>query len=120
MKNWIKDRLAWIDNNVNLIKGYNNIPSTITDRKGNFIIYPNPFSENLNVVYKVEFGENFTFTMFNIFGQKVYGSQIIRAAEDLYNYTFDKNILSNLAPGIYLLTISENGTITYHQKLIKN
>jgi len=84
--------------------------STNNNVKNNFLIYPNPFKENISVSCSMEL-KNYKFILMNSLGQIVMEKTIMNSFEnDLF--------LNNLSKGIYFYKI-EGNSILQTGKLIK-
>ena len=92
---------------------------TIIDSKGNItneglIVYPNPFTAQLNLVFKGE-SEDAILEIIDYAGRIVVHRKIIISKKN--NLTI--NNLENLSKGVYIIRVISSGQI-YTKKLIKN
>jgi hypothetical protein len=98
MKNWIKDRAAWIDTN---IPGSTCL-SPVNDKDATFTFllraYPNPAIEEVNIEVRNERSERLTLEIFSYTGQLVYNKQL--PGEPL---VIEK---IRLQPGAYLIKVT--------------
>ncbi len=78
----------------------------------NFLIYPIPASEQLNVVAKNVRFENATFTLRNTLGMPVYTREHI-------NENASQIITSGMAPGMYILEIKNKGNLVTQKIIIE-
>ena len=78
----------------------------------NFAVYPNPTSNVLNIQYNGMSGEDVSFELVNMVGNKVYSRNL---SEVDANLRLD---VSNLARGVYFYVIKADGVITSSKKLI--
>lgn len=78
----------------------------------NFLIYPNPAKEIINIKLEVSNGEQATISISNILGEVV-GSSVF---ENSNNITLKTN---NLTSGIYLVTVSNQGKQSTQKLIIK-
>lgn len=93
------------------------IATSINDIKNNtfsLTTSPNPFQQNIDVVFNSASIGKVEIALWDITGKKVYQTQVLKDA-----ITLQQNIQSsNLTSGIYVLSIiSEAGIV--HQKLVK-
>jgi hypothetical protein len=75
-----------------------------------FVISPNPASEQLQVSFKQSFKTRISITIYNSMGSKVQ-SQVLKSENEKVN-------ISNLTPGIYFVSADSEGAIIARQKLI--
>ena len=78
----------------------------------NITIYPNPIRDLLNIDYKTTSGTA-VLTVFHVSGKQIINQPL---AEDA---SYHQVNLSNLADGVYLLTIQEAGKLPYTERVIK-
>jgi hypothetical protein len=84
---------------------------------GNIMVYPNPFSEVLNVnVQAKDYIDELTLEIFSLYGQKVASSQ----KKNIFGEIQFVTDLSHLSSGMYLLIIRENGKQVFSKKIIRN
>lgn len=79
--------------------------------KPGFLVYPNPFSDNLNIRIPENIKGNYTFKVTDLTGKLIYTQQKSEAVSFVWNG-------SSLPRGIYILTFENNGKIIA-QKVIK-
>lgn len=94
------------------------VSSPITNLfKGSIHLYPNPFSERINLsVHPKNNIDKLEFEVFNFMGQKIYSTQFFNVIGN-----FKEQIeMSFLNPGMYLISIKENGNQVYTKKIIKH
>lgn len=89
---------------------YYNSVEKLNANEGNYILYPNP-THNAVTISWGEHKEKLTIRLRNTLGQVVYESTTSGTS---------KNIEFNLAKGVYLLEIEEEGNNVFVQKLIVN
>lgn len=84
---------------------------------GNILVYPNPFSNVLNVNVQAKNNiDELTLEIFSLYGQKVASAQKKNFFGEI---KFEVN-LSHLSIGMYLLIIRENGKQVFSKKIIRN
>ena len=83
----------------------------------NVLVYPNPFNDVLNITVNCNHPVDLlSYEIRNLQGQMMHSFQS-KNNFGLINHEFD---LSNLASGIYFISVSENGNPPYSRKIIKN
>ena len=112
MKNWINQRLVFLDNEW---------PGQITNTthllaSNRCAVYPNPFSDELTVYFNSEIDGSIEVDIYNINGVllKNYQSTVQSGSMKL-DFTGNNRLL----PGIYLLKIKQNNRILMTEKVIK-
>ena len=89
---------------------------TILLSPGNIFIYPNPFSDILNITVQAKRNiDELNVEIINLYGQKL-TSTINKNVFGEFKIETD---LSNLPSGMYLLIVKENGKQVYSKKMIK-
>ena len=78
--------------------------------ESDFIVYPNPFSEQLNVILPENIKGDYTFKVIDLTGRTVYTK-----IQNEISFTWDS---SDLSKGVYMLSIENNGT-AIAKKVIK-
>lgn len=98
---------------------------TFADQKNtkpsSVVIYPNPVSEKINIEYHIDCSSDLLLELRNIKGKSCYKKNVTRlnVDQDTFSFTIDNEIISQLSPGVYFLSISsENNSIT--KKVIVN
>src|SRR5690606_19017004 len=76
----------------------------------NFVVYPNPFSEQINVVLPEGIEGNYTFEVTDMIGRIVYANN---QSERLFSWNS-----ASLSKGVYILSIENNGQKIF-KKVIK-
>ena len=73
-------------------------------------VYPNPFSDETTVTYRLERDESVSLRVFDIVGQEVSvladGSQIQKAGEHEYKLS---SAATGMSPGIYFISLTAGG-----------
>lgn len=113
LKSWVSKRSAWLDNNVpgfcNSI-GLNEIPFS----GNNFSVYPNPFSDILNVEFIMSKTEKVKIDVINIIGQNVLSVKDEDKSKGECSESVD---LNGLIPGSYLLRLEIDGQVSFKKVL---
>lgn len=108
LKNWFRNRLAWLDNNIPGIC----YPSQIDDvEKSFFAVYPNPFNNSFNLQFR-ESGA-FQIKLMTIDGRCVYLKSLNSNSSQMISIPTE-----SFSNGIYLLAIIGKNKV-YYQKLLK-
>jgi subtilisin-like proprotein convertase family protein len=114
MKNWIKGRLTWMDNN---LPGSCNEVGTENEKIAVSAVnaYPNPFREGFNINYFLRNSTSVSIELYNSLGIKVrqiYEGQMVSG--------FHNNAINtqDLAAGLYMVVLKAEGKI-FNVKLIK-
>ena len=114
MKQWINQRLNWMDTN---LPGICSILGNQTLYKENgFSVYPNPVAETLNIRTAQLLSNNATVTVYDAFGKVVILQKISTANDDNHTLTID---LKTIQKGFYFVKISDNGVEIGVEKIIK-
>ena len=81
-----------------------------------FRVYPNPFSEQLNIVYSLPNHGKITIKLLDMMGRTVLSKETLNSSSEINNIQLD---LSSIKNGTYIIQlISKDGVMT--QKAIKN
>jgi hypothetical protein len=118
-KTWLTNRLLWIDNNIS--KLYYPIAdiSSFTISNNDFDLYPNPFSNNINIKFQLRNPGNYYFELNDTYGRKISSSSHITYNQGENSYLFNDASIANLPKGLYILSVIESGNIVHQSKLIK-
>ena len=108
-KNWISERLTWMDNNILLLEDE---PYLILNE---FRVYPNPTVRMLNIIFYSDLNIDFKVTLIDILGE-----HFMLDSQFSFSGIYTKEIdLNGFAKGIYLLSLETNdGIININKKLI--
>lgn len=115
LKNWIRDRITWMDSQIQAIVEVTGT-NDVKENRMQMITYPNPFVESVHFKYLMEENGNVEIYMINSTGQKVYQN-----VEYVYSGIYTKKIEFDLplAQGIYVYKILIDGKLRSTGKLIK-
>ena len=111
LRNWISQRLAWLDAN---------IPGIITaveeENKGERVTaYPNPFSSHLRFEYLIEQPAEVEFVIYDNMGRLVSAEKVQHDLPGRYTYSVD----SDLPQSMYHYNVKGNGVVMGKGKLSK-
>jgi hypothetical protein len=120
MKDYLVNRLLWVDDHISGISYP--MPSLATEitAENDFLIYPNPFTDELNVIMMPVNAGAYSIQIIDLTGRTVYYSQTRNANTERMEMHLTGSSLSGLAPGFYAILVKNNGTVVFQQKIIKN
>ena len=87
-----------------------NVPTglnQVSNEQFNFNVFPNPFSNEANIVFNLDKSENITVRVSNLLGQTVSLYQPGTLASGEHTITLSGQYLS---PGVYMITLSDNNS----------
>jgi hypothetical protein len=120
-KNWILNRTAWIDANIDklyyTVKVYpSDLVTPLTD---NVVkqVYPNPFTDQLNVALNLQSAGDITINLISVTGQveQIISPTYVTEGEYLFNWNAGKEY----PVGFYILDIRLNNEIIDQVKVLK-
>ncbi len=120
LKNWISERMAWIDDKLDWHMWPYSTPSYPVLEGVDLELFPNPVQNDLNLRVNVEQAAELRIEVNNVLGQLTF-----RADFDLYSGTqilyLDPGMVVQAMPqpGIYYLNISLDGTFVEARKILK-
>lgn len=122
LKNWLAERLIWMDQNVALLKLDTAFTSTPTQTLRNLNFFPNPFSDVLNIHFETSDNfESIDIEIHTLTGKIIYNEQInslLRNGEK-YDIIIESEFIQNLPKGAYFIEISIGKERLGKQILIK-
>jgi hypothetical protein len=112
MKNWIQQRMTWLDANMPGVcsTGLEGITST----NKNVYVYPNPFHDQFMVRFNLSTTGDVRIMIDDVTGRNVYERSAIAGNEGMNEVRVD---CRNLTPGMYMVKII-SGSTTYNTRLI--
>ena len=113
LKEWITQRLEWMDNQINLITGVDEVP--IANAYETYA-FPNPFNEHLTIhtlIYSPAFIE---VKVYNVYGLMIYSDSKIA---DPGSVDFSVNMEHFTNPGLYIFEVIADGKVILSSKIIK-
>ena len=114
MKNWIKERLEWLDSNIPGNCNSDVVLKTPEYSKNLLVrVFPNPSKGKFNLSFKLEYMKDINLKIINYLGDVVF-SQEIKSQRGQYDKTID---LGNKANGIYMLNITTKNQ-SINQKIV--
>lgn len=123
IKNWISDRLDWIDDHINDIfydvDIYNDVEPVYTERFFGFEVFPVPFTDELQIVFSSSQKAHLRSEIYDVSGQ-------LKFAEEFYidagisNINIDNSIIQSLASGVYFMRVIRENELTSVRKIIKH
>jgi hypothetical protein len=115
LKNWIHNRLYWLDNNMpgtcETTFAVNN-----AEARNEFNVYPNPVSDLMYVNYQISGRSLIGLTILNQQGIVLYNTNPMNKPAGEFFETIN---MTNFAPGVYLVRLSIDGK-SFSKKIIKN
>ena len=121
IKNWLLDRLDWLDNNVDDIYyevNYDNVHEIAEGWEFNYELYPNPFNEGLTVDIFTSRAGSIQFELWDMTGRRQYESSRDIEPGNVQIILNDSR-LNTVLPGIYLMRIILDGNLVSTQRVIK-
>jgi photosystem II stability/assembly factor-like uncharacterized protein len=101
-------RGQWKRSLADVVTGTNDVKVSVTDGK----VYPNPATTELHInLSNYNSGNNFELSVYTMQGKEVYNTNF-----QAYSYTIP---VSNLASGMYIVTVRNNGEIAFTDKFVK-
>jgi hypothetical protein len=122
IKNWLTDRLEWMDANIDEIYYpviiYTGIPSEKGEGITSFSVFPNPFSEALGISITIQKSAVIRIEITDLLGRRqlVDNRMLPSGFSEL---VLDNNGISQLSPGIYMMRISIDNRMVGVQRLVK-
>jgi len=107
-KNWITERLEFMDNQ--LATGI----FEVKYHENKLLIYPNPVSDHMSIILLIKDTNKIDIEILDLLGKKVYSSEYSPVSKG--NKTIQVN-MPNLAMGYYILKMKQNEQIIGMQKL---
>ena len=120
IKNWLTDRIQWIDENINNIYYPVDIYSAVEDNPLaeyiGFDAYPNPFSDKLSLAITSSYSGDLKIKFLNLLGRSELelSSRLTQGYKEMILSNVD-----NLPSGIYIMYITLDSKIIGIRKLIK-
>ncbi|MCL3781052.1 T9SS type A sorting domain-containing protein [Prolixibacteraceae bacterium JC049] len=112
MKNWITERLAWLDENIPQKFNYG-VGNTILANTNSIKLYPNPFQNQLNIQFIGNQNQKYRIELYNSQG-------VLSAVKEVFVQNGNVQLnLEHLKQGIYLYRIFNNYSLLKSGKLVK-
>lgn len=120
LKNWINDRMIWLDNNMPGSCAIN----SISENEFNFNklkVYPNPFSDNLTIEFYANEMADYEIRITNITGQTMYieNQKVLAQTALEFNWNGKAHNSIPIKSGFYICQILKNGMLEASQKIVK-
>jgi hypothetical protein len=116
LKNWIDDRLAWMDSQIYSIIAVEEPVLTALNRL-EVILFPNPFTESVTLRFNLSENAGVELTIHTILGQEVYTNSL-EGTEGLNEVILEQGMF-NEGLNLYIYTIKVDGELFHSGKLIK-
>jgi len=117
LRNWLTDRLKWMDDNMPSISQAVRGPYS----RARLEVYPNPYQDKVNIRIQRDFSQSIRFEVFDIQGRKLVNLPIdSQEGYDLF-YQWDGNTSegNSVSPGVYLYRILSGEQLLKNGKLVK-
>ena len=121
IKSWLTDRLQWIDENIDdlyyplvIYSSSNN--KSVTEYIG-FEAYPNPFSDELSLCFNSSYTGDLKIRFHNLLGQM--NLEITTPITQGYREIKLDSRISDIPPGVYIISVTLNSRLIGIKKLIK-
>jgi hypothetical protein len=124
LKEWIEDRIEWIDDNLYIIMtGINNRNNTESSVPARFSLeqnYPNPFNSQTVLSYRLAESAEIVLEIFNPLGQKVKTLLKGQASAGIHTLVWDgKNDRGSALPsGVYTCQLKAGSQVFYEKMLL--
>ena len=116
LKNWVRDRLSWLDSQFNLISIINGQNSMYAN-SFEILTYPNPFTESITLKFSIT-----TNSSVNILIQDIMGKTIINSLKECNEGVNEFNFNAkdfNEGSNLYIYKVIVNGELVHSGKMIK-
>jgi hypothetical protein len=119
MKDYLTRRLEWVDANISAI--FYPMPSTVCSwpAESNCFVYPNPFSNELNVTGITVGDGSYGIQIIDLAGRTVFSEQYVNSNAERMGIHIGGPAVSGLKPGFYILLVKDKETAIFQQKIIK-
>lgn len=109
LKNWITQRMNWLDANIQTI-------TAVQNRESQFEVlgFPNPVTSKFTIQYTIPEPADVTLEIYTALGSKIESSLIHHAVAGAYGWEYN----SYLSPGTYIVRVQMNQEVR-HLRLIK-
>ena len=109
LKNWITQRMNWLDANIQTI-------TVVQNRESQFEVlgFPNPVTSKFTIQYTIPEPADVTLEIYTALGSKIESSLIHHAVAGAYGWEYS----SYLSPGTYIVRVQMNQEVR-HLRLIK-
>jgi spore coat protein CotH len=122
MKNWVTDRMAWLDANVDKIyyplERVGDKQLELVAEKINLKIFPNPFESELSINFNLEKESNVCIELYGLTGQLQYQKRW-ESVRGIVDFVWNDSKLTSLKSGLYLAKVFVNGMPCPSLKIIK-
>jgi len=116
LKNWVRDRLSWLDSQFNLINIING-QNTISADSFEILTYPNPFTASITLKFNITSNSSVNILIQDIMGKTVISS-LKQCNEGVNEFNFKAKNFYN-GSNLYIYKVIINGELVHSGKLIK-
>ena len=116
LKNWVRDRLSWLDsqfNLINIINGQNSIYANSFE----ILTYPNPFTASITLKFNITSNSSVNILIQDIMGKTLINS-LKQCNEGVNEFNFKANDFND-GSNLYIYKVIINGELVHSGKLIK-
>lgn len=118
LKNWIVNRLSWLDANIARLEVITDLPEK-PNAQGNISIYPNPNQGNFHIRFDKMPKSDFKIEIFNHLGKSIFFK--LNNMSNIEGHSLPIESLStNLPSGLYLVNISDDKKLNRTEKFVVN
>ncbi len=116
LKNWISDRLSWLDVHIAGLEAITGLEDGLI-AKDNIYIYPNPTQGSFNIRFEEMPESDFKIEIFNQLGELMFikSTNINNLKDNTSGYSFES---TNLQSGLYFVNITDFGNLNRTEKLL--
>jgi len=110
LKNWITDRMNWMDANVMVAENVSQDYS-----KSDILVFPNPTKDKVNLYfYLASYGE-IGIEIFDLLGRRIFYNEVMSENPGYQYFSFD---IHHLAAGYYVLRLMQDGRLIGRENII--
>ncbi|MDA3880196.1 MAG: CotH kinase family protein [Prolixibacteraceae bacterium] len=120
LKNWISDRIDWLDSQIDLIEpSFEPVGTNAIAAMGNTVsAYPNPFAHDLSVQVKLKQSAQVQLDVFTLTGEKITSqSKVCLPGKNIFRVD---DLWFGRRNGIYFYVVKINGEFAGRGKLLRN
>ena len=120
LKNWIFDRMAWLDDQLDFHKFPNSVPEADALDKMDLQIFPNPVVNEMNILLRTDRPCELRMEIYNTLGQKTFQADL-EMTSGCQTLRFDAGMVEQAmpSPGMYYLDIIMDGLPAGARRIMK-
>ncbi|MCK5101455.1 MAG: T9SS type A sorting domain-containing protein, partial [Cyclobacteriaceae bacterium] len=112
LKNWISDRLSWLDTNIAGLEAITDLEDEFTT-KDHITIYPNPNNGKIHIHFNHHVESDLNFSLHDNLGKIIYRKKL--NSNEINDHFINTRQLSG---GIYIVKISDQQKLIYTGKIV--